>query len=43
MDAKTLEISECNFKQTVYVYNCRNTVLQIKSKARWPAGVLFGP
>ena len=32
VDAKGLEISECNYKQTVYVYNCRNTVLQIHAK-----------
>lgn len=32
LDNKTLEINDCNFKQTVYVYNCKNVVLQINSK-----------
>lgn len=31
-DNRTLEINDCNFKQTVYVYNCKNVVLQINSK-----------
>ena len=32
VDAKALEITDCNFKQTVYIYNCKNTVLHIKAK-----------
>lgn len=31
-DNRTLEINECNFKQTVYLYNCKNIVLQINNK-----------
>lgn len=31
-DARSLEITDCNFKQTVYIYNCRNTVILIKGK-----------
>jgi len=31
-DARSLEITDCNFKQTVYIYNCRNTVVQVKGK-----------
>lgn len=49
VDAKSLVIEGCTFKQTVYVYNCRGCVITVKGKINSIAvdkcsrtGVVFG-
>ena len=32
VDAKSLEVTECNAKQTVYIYGCRGSVVTIRGK-----------